>query len=91
MSLFWLNICVGSLNPQICEDVLDIPPDARKASVSVAGKIYQEKVSKFDAEEIESLMNDKYRQAGTICWSTEEYKSSEHGKANEHVGLYEIH
>lgn len=70
---------------------MDIPLDARKASVSVAGKIYQEKVSKYDAAEIESLMNDKYRQAGTICWSTEEYRSSEHGRANAHVGLFEIH
>lgn len=83
----------GSLNPQICQDVLEIPLDARSSTTSIgaASEIYQEKVSKFDAAEIESLMNDKYRQAGTTCWSTEEYKSSEHGKANAHVGLFEIH
>lgn len=36
-------------------------------------------------------MNDEYRQAGTACWSVDEYRASEHGKANAHVGLYEVH
>lgn len=36
-------------------------------------------------------MNDKYLQAGTICNSIEEYRQTEHGKANAKVGLYEIH
>lgn len=34
---------------------------------------------------------DLYGQAGTICWTIDEYRASEHGKANAHVGLYEIH
>ncbi|KAJ5950619.1 alpha-methylacyl-CoA racemase [Penicillium vulpinum] len=49
-----------------------------------------EKIAQFDSEEIETLANDKYRQAGTICWSPEDYEASEQGKANAHVGLYEI-
>lgn len=36
-------------------------------------------------------MSDEYKQAGTICWTTEEYQNGEHGKANAHIRLYEIH
>lgn len=56
-----------------------------------ASDIYQSKVLQIDAADLDSLMNDRHRQAGTICWSKEEYLSSPHGKANAHVGLYEIH
>lgn len=50
-----------------------------------------ERLAKIDALEIETTANDKFFQAGTICWSPEDYKGTEHGKANAHVGLYEIH
>lgn len=40
---------------------------------------------------MQHLASDVYKQAGTICWTTEEYLASEHGKANPHVGLFEIH
>lgn len=31
-----------------------------------------------------------HKQAGTICNTTDEFKQSEHGKANAHVGLFEL-
>ena len=31
--------------------------------------------------------SDEAGQAGTICWTIDEYRDSEHGKANAHVGL----
>jgi hypothetical protein len=31
------------------------------------------------------------KQARTICWATEEFKISKIGKANVHVGLFEIY
>lgn len=34
---------------------------------------------------------DASRQAGTICYSAEEFLTSRHGQANAHVGLWEIH
>ena len=35
-------------------------------------------------------MNEEYKQAGTVAYSREEFEGSEHGKANAHVGLYEL-
>lgn len=32
-----------------------------------------------------------YKQAGTICWTTEKFRKSEHGKKNAHIALYEMH
>jgi hypothetical protein len=61
------------------------------SDLSEARAIYAEKVSAFTAEELETLVNEKYHVSGTICHSTEEYFSSEQGKANAHVGLYELH
>ncbi|KAF8996236.1 CoA-transferase family III domain-containing protein [Cyathus striatus] len=52
---------------------------------------YQTILSQYGAFELDELMNNKYRQAGTICWSSDEYFDSEHGRANAHVGLYELH
>lgn len=51
---------------------------------------FQSRVSQFDATELDELMNEQYKQAGTIAWTSEEYFASEHGKANNHVGLYEL-
>jgi len=50
-----------------------------------------ESVSKFNSEALQSQMTDVHKQAGVICLSVDEYRNSEHGKANEHVGLFEIH
>ncbi len=48
-------------------------------------------MSTRSADDIDTLMNDTHREAGTICNSIEEYRHTEQGKANSHVGLYEIH
>jgi hypothetical protein len=40
---------------------------------------------------LQKRISDEYKQEGTICWKTEEFKNSEHGKANAHIGLYEIY
>lgn len=35
-------------------------------------------------------MNEQYKQAGTIALSSDEFRASEHGKANENVSLYSL-
>lgn len=50
----------------------------------------QNAVSQHDSAFLDELMNEQFRQAGTIAWTSEEYLSSEHGRKNSHVGLYEI-
>jgi len=83
----------GSLNPKPTQTTLGLPHhiEPPPKTMEEAVKAYEEKVAQLDAAEIDTLMNDRYRQAGTIAWSKEEYLASEHGKANAHVGLYEVH
>lgn len=81
----------GSMNPAPTQDSLGLPHSMDVASVEDSWKPYEEKVAQLDPEELQRLASDVHKQAGTICWTTEEYKNSEHGKANAHVGLYEVH
>ncbi|KIM36718.1 hypothetical protein M413DRAFT_77989 [Hebeloma cylindrosporum] len=84
----------GSLNAVPIQRALSLSsPPASEGSLSFtdACSLYQTAISQYTASELESLMDDTHRQAGTTCWSTTEYLSSPHGKANAHVGLYEVH
>ena len=81
----------GSMNPEPTLTALGMDLDGNPAEDrDAATQRFQDVVGKLNSQELDSLMNDQYRQAGTICYSTEEFKKSEHGKANAHVGLYEI-
>jgi hypothetical protein len=81
----------GSMNPEPTQDSVGLPHNKDVASFEESCAPYQEKLAQIDSEEMQRLASDVYKQAGTICWTTEEFKNSEHGKANAHVGLYEIH
>lgn len=81
----------GSMNPEPTQKSLGLPGDMESNSPEESWGPYAEKIGQIDAEEMQKLASDVYKQAGTICWTKEEYKISEHGKANAHVGLYEIH
>lgn len=81
----------GSLNPEPTQDSLGLPHEKDAASPEDSWAPYKEKVSQIDSKEMQRLASDVYRQAGTICWSIDEFKNSEHGKANEHIALYEVH
>lgn len=80
----------GSMNPEPSQDSLGLPHEMDAASFEEAWKPYEEKMAEIPSEEMQRLASDVHKQAGTICWTTEEFKNSEHGKANTHVGLYEI-
>lgn len=80
----------GSLNPSIMLQALGMPEDGHgDFEESVA--LYQKIVSKLTAAEMEDIVSEKTNQAGTTCLSVDEYKESEHGQANAHVGLWETH
>jgi crotonobetainyl-CoA:carnitine CoA-transferase CaiB-like acyl-CoA transferase len=81
----------GSMNPEPTQDSLALPHNKDCATHEEACAPYQEKVGQIDSAEMQRLASDEFKQAGTICWTADEYKASEHGKANAHVGLYEIH
>lgn len=50
-----------------------------------------EKIGVRDALELENCINEVHKQACTIARTPEQYKESEHGKANAGIGLYEVH
>jgi crotonobetainyl-CoA:carnitine CoA-transferase CaiB-like acyl-CoA transferase len=81
----------GSMNNEPSQKMLGIPASMDISDRLACQKIYADAVAQFTSEEIQKLASDVYKQAGTICWSTEEYKNSEHGIANAHVGLWETH
>jgi crotonobetainyl-CoA:carnitine CoA-transferase CaiB-like acyl-CoA transferase len=81
----------GSMNCEPTQDSVGLPHYKEVASPEEAWKPYIEKVGQIDSDEMQRLASDVYKQAGTICWTTEEFKNSEHGKANAQVGLFEIH
>ena len=81
----------GSMNPDPTLDSVSLPHEMDATSVEDSWIPFKEKISKIDSVELQSLAADKYRQAGTICYSVDEYFASEQGKANAHVGLFEIH
>ncbi|KXN81472.1 Succinate--hydroxymethylglutarate CoA-transferase [Leucoagaricus sp. SymC.cos] len=61
------------------------------SSFKEACDIIEASMLQHSANELDELMNETYGQAGTICHSITEYRETPHGKANAHVGLYEIH
>ncbi|TGO82327.1 hypothetical protein BPOR_0860g00010 [Botrytis porri] len=80
----------GSMNPDPSLDSIGLPHDMDQPSVEASWNPFIEKIGKIESDDMQRIASDEYKQAGTICWTREEYKNSEHGKANAHVGLFEI-
>ncbi|CAN9373089.1 unnamed protein product [Alternaria alternata] len=82
----------GSMNPDPTQESVGLPYDKELSEKEEPWTPYVEKLAQIGfSGEMQKLALDVYKQAGTICWTTEEFKKSEHGKANAHVGLYEVH
>ncbi|KAI9306524.1 putative L-carnitine dehydratase [Cunninghamella echinulata] len=86
----------GSMQPQIIQKAIGMPLADQDESFSKLPfekiwPLYQEKCLKYTAEELDTLSNDQHGQAGTICFSTEEFKQTEQYKATQHVNLFETH
>ncbi|KIX06703.1 uncharacterized protein Z518_04679 [Rhinocladiella mackenziei CBS 650.93] len=81
----------GSMNPDPVLKSIGLPLDAPAKTHEEAISPFIDAISNTDSKDLQHLETDVYQQAGTICWSTDEYRKSEHGKANEHIGLFEIH
>jgi hypothetical protein len=81
----------GSMNPEPTQESVGVPFNKDVVTPEEAWATYGEKVAQIDSNDMQRLASDVYKQAGTICWTREEFRESVHGKANAHVGLYEIH
>ncbi|KAF5371039.1 hypothetical protein D9757_010309 [Collybiopsis confluens] len=86
-----LMYMTGSMNPEPSLAAMGLPFNGEPNDTydNVVDRI-QSKVLQIDSAELDGLMNDKNRQAGTIAWTADEYFSSEHGQENGQIGLYEI-
>ncbi|KAK7710300.1 hypothetical protein SLS64_005885 [Diaporthe eres] len=71
-------------------DTIDMPHDMEFQSMPEASAAIGEAVGKLTADELQHRAADIYKQAGTVCYTREQFRESEHGKANAHVGLFEI-
>ncbi|EEU43602.1 uncharacterized protein NECHADRAFT_45502 [Fusarium vanettenii 77-13-4] len=80
----------GSLNPTPTLQNVGLPAELDVGTYEDGVQIFQNAFSKLDSEKLQAI-TDETRQAGTICYTTGEYLQSKHGRANEHVGLWEIH
>jgi hypothetical protein len=79
------------MNPDPTLESLGLPKGMQCATMEDSWEPFVEAVGKHTAPEMQHIETDLFKQAGTICWTTDEYRNSEHGRANSHVGLYEIH
>lgn len=83
--------CHGSMNPEPTLTALNLPLEgAKDESYDSVVENIQSVVAQHESADPDRLMNEQYKQAGTIAWTPEEFKASEHGKANAHIGLYDL-
>lgn len=78
------------MNPDHSLDSIGLPHDMDAETFEEAVKPYIQRLAEIDSDDMQHRAANVYKQAGTICWTVDEYQSSEHGKANAHVGLFEI-
>jgi hypothetical protein len=78
------------MNPDPSLESIGLPHELDASTVEESWKPFMEKISQIESQEMQHLASDVYKQAGTICWTMEEYKASEQYKANANVGLYEV-
>ena len=81
----------GDMNPDPALDALGLPHDADASSLEEGVKRFQDAFDKVSSEELQRLCTEVHKQSGSSCYSVEEFNNSEHGQANEHVGLWEIY
>lgn len=78
------------MNPDPTLESIGLPPDTDADTPEAAMQPYIATISQLDSAEMQRRA-DAARQAGTICWTADEFRRSPHGRANAHVGLFEIH
>ncbi|KAL6169747.1 hypothetical protein ACJQWK_04747 [Exserohilum turcicum] len=80
----------GSMNATPTLAALGLPSHdpSLKDRAAIVDRIGAE-VEKYTAAEIDELMNERYKQAGCIVLTKDEYLNSESGKSNKAAGFYE--
>ncbi|KAH7089680.1 CAIB/BAIF family enzyme [Paraphoma chrysanthemicola] len=83
----------GSLDTSATLEMLGLPqfrPDLEQASNEEIKAVYAEEVAKHDSEWLDIEANEHRRQAGTICYTFEEFTKTSHGKVMMDEPLYSV-
>ena len=80
----------GSLNPDPVLDQIGLPHDLPSATMEDSWPPFKEKISQIPSADLLNRIANVSKQAGDICYSVDEYLASADGKANAHVGLFEM-
>lgn len=81
----------GSMNPDPTQDSLNLPHYLDASTPEDSFVPYASKIATINSADLQILASDTFKQAGTICWTPEEFKASAHGKANAHIALYDVY
>ncbi|RKK98022.1 hypothetical protein BFJ68_g13780 [Fusarium oxysporum] len=76
----------GSMNALPTMEMLGV--EDSDVSTEEAFETYTKKVAQWDSKDIEKVANEKYKQAGVVCYTPEEFFASEHGKVMSEEPLW---
>ncbi|KAG7414092.1 Succinate--hydroxymethylglutarate CoA-transferase [Fusarium oxysporum f. sp. rapae] len=76
----------GSMNALPTMEMLGV--EDSDVSTEEAFETYAKKVAQWDSKDIEKVANEKYKQAGVVCYTPDEFFASEHGKVMSEEPLW---
>jgi hypothetical protein len=81
----------GSLNPGRTMEMLGLPlAPPPNESLETVLPLYRDSVGKLVSADLDRMVNDDFKCAGTVCLTVDEYQQSEQGRLNAGVGLWEV-
>ncbi|KAF9781433.1 hypothetical protein IL306_014052, partial [Fusarium sp. DS 682] len=81
----------ASMNPNLSLEAIEFEMDDTEIQDTESSFApFIKRIAEKDAEIWDHLLGDEYKQAATVCLSTEEYAKSLQGQINGKVGLYRV-
>lgn len=84
----------GGVNPTATLNMLDLPqhrPELTSNDKEAIKDVYRQAVGQKHSQWLDIEANEHWRQAGTICYTVEEFRQTPHGKAIKNEPLYNIY
>ncbi|KAI8883479.1 hypothetical protein K501DRAFT_272607 [Backusella circina FSU 941] len=83
----------GSMNPSVIQSAIGFKHESPIESKTADDNwpLYQSRILQLNADELDGLSNTQFSQAGTIYYTSKEFKKTEYYKENAHVDLFETH
>ena len=81
----------ASMNPDPSILSVGLPLEMEVATYDEAVQNYKDAMANINSDDMQNRASNVYKQAGQIAYTCDEFWATEHGKANEHIDLFEIH